>query len=99
MNNEVITVMNSLTTVLPEQVREKMIPLINDLINHDFNSLVQLLYRIDVDEKKLKAILKENPQQDAASLITDQIIDRQLQKIATRKEYNTSQNKKDKGTR
>jgi hypothetical protein len=95
MNDEVVKMMNLLITDPVDRVREKLIPLINDLINHDFNALVQLLYRIDVNEKKLKAILKENPEQDAASIIADQIINRQLQKIATRKQFDQSKNKND----
>ncbi|HVZ97306.1 MAG TPA: hypothetical protein VG847_10550 [Chitinophagaceae bacterium] len=96
MKEEVIVIINSLTTARTDQAREKLIPLINDLINRDFNSLVQLLYRIDVDEGKLKAILKEHPEQNAASLIADQIISRQLQKIVTRKEFDQQKNKNDK---
>ena len=35
-----------------------LIAYINDCIQHDFNKLVQLLYRIDVSEEKLKYILQ-----------------------------------------
>jgi hypothetical protein len=68
-----------------EEIREQLISLINELINTDFNALIQLLYRIDVDEKKLKNLLKEKKDTDAALLIADLIISRQLQKIATKK--------------
>ena len=37
-----------------------LITYINDCIQHDFNKLVQLLYRIDVSEEKLKYILQLN---------------------------------------
>ena len=53
-----------------------LIAYINDCINHDFNKLVQLLYRIDVAENKLKAILQSNPNEDAAKLIAAVIIER-----------------------
>jgi len=46
-----------------------LIAYINDCIQHDFNKLVQLLYRIDVSEEKLKYILQLNPNEDAAKLI------------------------------
>ena len=46
-----------------------LIAYINDCINHDFNKLVQLLYRIDVSEQKLKTILQSHPNEDAAKLI------------------------------
>jgi Tfp pilus assembly protein PilF len=37
---------------------------------------VQLLYRIDVSEAKLKKVLHENPNEDAAHLIADLIMER-----------------------
>lgn len=46
---------------------------------HDFNKLVQLLYRVDVDETKLRSMLKEAD--DAAVLIANLIIQRQIEKI------------------
>lgn len=59
---------------------------INELIGHNFNLLIQALYRIDVSEAKLKAILLENPDQDAAKIITQMIIERMKEKLKTRKD-------------
>ncbi len=53
-----------------------LIAYINDCINHDFNKLVQLLYRIDVSEQKLKTILQSHPNEDAAKLIAAVIVER-----------------------
>ena len=53
-----------------------LIVFINECIQHDFNKLVQLLYRIDVSEEKLKYILQLNPNEDAAKLIAAVIIER-----------------------
>lgn len=53
-----------------------LIAYINDCIQHDFNKLVQLLYRIDVSEQKLKIILQSHPNEDAAKLIAEVIIER-----------------------
>jgi hypothetical protein len=49
---------------------------INELIKNDFSRLVQILYRIDVSEEKLKYILQLNPNEDAAKLIAAVIIER-----------------------
>lgn len=54
---------------------------INQLILTNFEKLVQLLYRIDVSEAKLKTLLKENPEKDAGKLIAWLMTERQLQKI------------------
>lgn len=51
------------------QALEKLTPedlaiAINELIKNDFSKLVQLLYRIDVSEAKLKYILQTHTNED-----------------------------------
>ena len=63
------------------QALEKLAPedlanAINELIKNDFSKLVQLLYRIDVSEAKLKYILQAHPNQDAGKLIAAVVIER-----------------------
>lgn len=70
---------------------QKMIDQVNELLNKDFSQLVQILYRVDVDEIKLKNILLENPGMDAAVLITDLLIKRQEEKIISRKNVRPDQ--------
>lgn len=59
---------------------------INDWIKHDFEKLIFVLYRIDVSEKKIMHLLQENQSENAADILAELIIERQLQKIASRKE-------------
>ena len=68
------------------QSLEKLIAHINALINQDFEKLVFLLYRIDVNESKMRYLLDQREGENAAGLIADLIIERQLQKIKSRKE-------------
>jgi hypothetical protein len=56
----------------PEELAQE----INHLILHDFPSLVQILYRMDVSEEKLKNVLAGHPQEDAGKLIAALIIER-----------------------
>lgn len=49
---------------------------INELIKNDFSRLVQILYRIDVSEAKLKYILNAHPNEDAGKLIAQVVIER-----------------------
>jgi hypothetical protein len=58
---------------------------INHLINTDFERLVSLLYRIDVDENKIRALLETTA--ISSDIIAEQIIERQLQKIKTREMF------------
>lgn len=67
-----------------EDLRQQLKTYINHLILNDFNRLVQLLYRVDVEEKKLKQLLKAEPGKDAATLITNLIIERQQKKKESR---------------
>jgi hypothetical protein len=50
-----------------------------------------VLYRVDVNERKLRTLLKENQNEHAGNIIAELIIERQLQKIKTRKEYSKTQ--------
>jgi hypothetical protein len=63
---------------------------INDMINTNFERLISLLYRIDVNEEKLKSLLRQNESEDAGKIIATLIINRQLDKIRSRKENKTT---------
>ncbi|HLG38949.1 MAG TPA: hypothetical protein VI461_04735, partial [Chitinophagaceae bacterium] len=54
-----------------ERLKEKLSQHINYLIVNDFQKLVSILYRIDVSEAKLKYLLKENAETDAALIIAE----------------------------
>jgi hypothetical protein len=60
---------------------------INELIVTDFARLLELLYRLDVEEEKVHAVLKQNPSVDAGRLIASLIMERQLEKIESRNKY------------
>lgn len=67
--------------------REELERAINAMIVSDFDGLLQLLYRLDIDEAKLRRHLKDMRGEDAATIITDMIVDRQLQKIKSRQQF------------
>lgn len=62
---------------------------VNHLINTDFEQLVALLYRIDVSEPKMKTLLQHKQGEDSAGHIASLIIERQLQKIESRKKFSS----------
>ena len=81
---------------LPEQIsfavlRQRLKEEITHLIQNDFQKLVSILYRIDVNERKLKYLLQENVGADAAVIIADLIIERQLEKIKSRSQFSPQQ--------
>ena len=60
---------------------------INSLILHDFERLVSILYRIDVHEQKLRAVLRSHPETEAGRLIAELLVERQCEKAASREKY------------
>jgi hypothetical protein len=75
-----------------DRLKEQLASHINFLIQSDFQKLVSILYKVDIGESKLKHLLKENQGFDAANIITGLIIERQLQKIKSRREYRNNEN-------
>ncbi len=73
-------------TVSLEELHHDLATHINHLINHDFEKLVYYLYRIDVDENRMKQLLEAEEGENAAGLVADLIIERQLQKIKSRQQ-------------
>lgn len=92
-NEELVKEINkNLAILLPKEIsldelHIRLSEYLNQLILTDFQKLILLLYRIDVSESKLKRLLQQPPKEDAAKIIAALIIERQLQKIKSRKLY------------
>ena len=92
-NKELIVLINKeLAIELPEkismeEIKEKLSAHINRLIQSNFEQLVNLLYRIDVSEAKIKSLLQIEPGTNAGDIISNLIIERQLQKIKSREQF------------
>ena len=97
-NKELVLQINKeLAIDLPEKIsfdelQGKLAVYINDLIRYHFEQLVSLLYRIDVSEAKIKSLLQQQPNEDAAKIIAALIIERQIQKIKTRQQFSQRDN-------
>ena len=100
MNNEVALITSEIIArnfdlQLPENEDEKLMALLRErlidrlsyLIDHDFEKLLWILYRIDVDEKLATATLATNPNTPSAVLLADLVIQRQIKKAETRIKY------------
>ncbi len=80
------------TSLSYEELHKKLSTEINHLINNDFEKLVFYLYRIDVNENKMRLLLDQREGKDAAELIANLIIERQLQKIESRRNFQHKDN-------
>lgn len=87
ITGKIIDVTSSIQSASLDTTRLKLISLINELINKDFDAVVQLLYRVDVSEKKIRTVLEQNTETDSATILADLVIERQLQKIESRKHF------------
>lgn len=62
---------------------------INELLVADFPKMVSILYRLDINESKLRSILKENTGTDAGIIIANLMIERQEEKARSRQQFKT----------
>lgn len=69
-----------------EALKQQLIEQVAYLIDHDFEKLVRVLYTIDVEEKVLKQALWQQGDQQAAVIIAELMMERQLQKNAARQQ-------------
>ena len=84
IDNPLTRLTTTISVFEKEQLRKDITGYVNYLLLEDFNALVQLLYKVDVSEEKLKAVLRDNPGTDAAVLIADLLISRQEEKLNNR---------------
>lgn len=67
------------------ELKDSISTIINDLIANDFSRLISLLYRLDISEKKLRQSLATSATISAGDIIAEMIIERQKEKIKTRR--------------
>lgn len=72
---------------LINELHQQLTKVINYLLDKDFNRLLNAMYRIDISEDKLKTALAIDPPDQVAPTIATLIIDRELQKVVTRRKY------------
>ena len=74
-----------------EKFREVLKDKIEDLLHHDFEKLLWVLYRVDVSESRANQLLAEHPDKPA-EVLADLVIERQIQKYHSRINYKSNPN-------
>ncbi|MFO7525737.1 MAG: hypothetical protein R6W68_09805 [Ignavibacteriaceae bacterium] len=103
MNNEIKSLQKIVTkdfvdssfkTLIPdnefeklEEFRQYLITKVREMYEHNYELLVNTLYRIDISEIKLSELFGGKHRNDIPEQLTDLIIERQLQKIRFRQQY------------
>lgn len=87
-DEQLIALLNEqeLTPALESSLLQKIVFVVNKLIEHDFQKLVEILYRVDVDETKLKENIAKASHSDAAQIIAQMLLERHRQKLALRQQ-------------
>jgi hypothetical protein len=70
-----------------EEFRKYLTEKLKFLLDNKFDMLVNILYRIDISEKKLSQLFSGNNRDSIPTTLANLIIERQLQKINLRKMY------------
>ncbi len=70
-----------------EAFKNSLAEMIAFLIDHNFEKLLWILYRIDVDEEKAKTLLGKHLPEDAPTVLADLIYQRQLKKEELKQQF------------
>lgn len=70
-----------------EELKSRLSLFIQELLETNFEKLCNMIYRHDVDESKFNEALQSGDISGQAERIADLVIDRELQKVETRKAY------------
>jgi hypothetical protein len=69
------------------RLEELLAKKINAMIQQDFAGLIHILYRIDIDENKLRILLNQDSGEETGLVLARLLIARQLEKIISRNQY------------
>lgn len=64
-----------------------LIPEVGRLLNRNFERFLQICYRIDLGEEKLKNILRHSEPGQMNRILAEAIVDRQILKIELRRKF------------
>jgi hypothetical protein len=70
-----------------EGLAKAIAPIVYHLLNKDFEKFLQLCYRLDLGEGKVREILNKCPPEEITEQMSLAIVDRQLLKVHFRKKY------------
>ena len=70
-----------------EEFREYLKEKMKDMLDKNYNLLINTLYRIDISEKKLTELFSSKNKESIPQKLADLIIERQIEKIHFRKRY------------
>lgn len=73
-----------------ESFKQTLSDIIAFLIDHNFEKLLWILYKIDIDEEKAKTLLSKHIPEEAPAILAELILQRQLKKEEFKKHFEQS---------
>lgn len=70
-----------------DEAIRKIAAVVADMLDDDPNMLMSYLYRLDVDEGRIKVVMAYSDTSDIATGLATLILDRQLARIRTQREF------------
>ncbi len=70
-----------------KKLHDLILPFVEKNIQQNYGNFISKLYRIDVSEEKINLALQNKSTKDYANVITDLILQKEMQKIITRLVY------------
>ncbi len=85
---------NDYTSLIPnndferlEEFRKYLTARMKEMLDNNYDLLINTLYRIDISEKKLSQLFSSKNKESIPEKLTELIIERQIEKINFRKRY------------
>ncbi len=75
-----------------KQLKERLTKKITELLDTDYERLLNILYRIDINEHKLNELFGSKNRDYIPERLAELIIERQLQKVTIRNMYRSQKN-------
>lgn len=72
-----------------EELLKLIEELVTELVNHDFERLLLMLYRLDVNEQKVKQAIDTAGPNNASRNIAELVLAREKEKAVSREQYKT----------
>lgn len=70
-----------------EEIQRILTERIREMLDKNIEKLILILYRIDVSQKKADEIFNNPSKDEIASFLAKAVIERQLEKVRTRRKY------------
>jgi hypothetical protein len=70
-----------------EEFRQYLIIKMKDMLDNNYNLLINTLYRIDISEKKLSGLFSQGNRESIPEKLADMIIERQIEKLNYRSQH------------